>query len=169
MLHGGLIVKEPCLGMSYKTSITTISMCLYPCRQQCNVIHMDLKPHAKKPPPPVPRSKSVSSSTSQFHSTKGRQHYSSIHGGHGLPPAVGHINTATVAPSSASTRQMSPQWANHGNVTEAVYDSPELCAGHTSDEIHTQSNPSYAEVSMPPTGIATTDVEISYSESHSLQ
>ena len=164
-------------------------MCLYPCRQQCNVIHMDLKPHTKKPPPPIPRSKSVSSSTSQFHSTKGRQHYSSIHGGHGLPPAVRHINTATVAPSSASTRQMSPQRANHGNVAEAVYDSPELCAGHTSDEIRTQSNssyaevsmpptsneictqsnPSYAEVSMPPTGIATNDGEISYSESHSLQ
>ena len=130
---------------------------------------MDLKPHTKKPPPPIPRSKSVSSSTSQFHSTKGRQHYSSIHGGHGLPPAVRHINTATVAPSSASKRQMSPQRANHGNITEAVYDSPELCGGHTSDEIRTQSNPSYAEVSVPPTGIATTDGEISYSESHSLQ
>ena len=166
-MDGGLIVKEPCLGMF---CITTISMCLYPCRQHCKFeIHMDLKPHTKKPPPPVPRSKSVSYSSSPLHSTKGRQHYSSIHGGHGLPPAVRHITTATVAPNSASKKPMSPQRANRGNITEAVYDSPELCAGHTSDDIHTQSNPSYAGVSMPPTGIATTDGEISYSESHSLQ
>ena len=129
---------------------------------------MDPKPYTKKPPP-LPRPRSKSCSSSPLLSTKGRQRYSSIHGGHGLPPAVRHINTATVAPSSASKKPMSPQGANRGNVTEAVYNSPELCAGHTSDEIRTQSNSSYAEVSMPPTGIATTDVEISYSESHSLQ
>ena len=131
-------------------------------------IHMDPKPYTKKPPP-LPRPRSKSCSSSPLLSTKGRQRYSSIHGGHGLPPAVRHINTATVAPSSASKKPMSPQGANHGNVTEAVYNSPELCARHTSDEIHTQSNASYAGVSMPPTGIATTDVENSYSESHSLQ
>ena len=146
---------------------------------------MDPKSHTTKPPPPVPRSKSVSSSSSQFHS---HQRFSSIHGGRGLSPTRGHTAT-TVVPSGASKKPMSPQRANHGNITEAVYDSPELCAGHTSDEIHarsnpsyaevsmlptgieihTQSNPSYAEVSMQPTGVATTIGEMSYSESLSLQ
>ena len=145
---------------------------------------MDPKSHTTKPPP-VPRSKSVSSSSSQFHSC---QRFSSIHSGHGPSPTRGRTAT-TVVPSGASKKPMSPKRANDGNITEAVYDSPVLCAGHTSDEIHTrsnpsyaevsmprtgteihtQSNPSYAELSMPPTGVATTIGEMSYSESLSLQ
>ena len=136
-------------------------------------MHMNPKPYAKKPPP-LPRPRSASYSSSPLHSTKGRQRYSSIHGGHGLPPAVRQITTATVVPSSASTRPLSPQRANHGNITEAVYDSPEVYEGHTSDDIYSESNPSYGGVSMLHSGRASAEGEysegqVSFSESLSLQ
>ena len=131
---------------------------------------MDPKPYTKKPPP-LPRPRSKSCSSSPLLSTKGRQRYSSIHGGHGLPPAVRHINTATVAPSSASKKPMSPQGENRGNITEkfsVVYE------GHTSDDIYSELNPSYGRVSMLHSGRASAEDEYSegqasFSESLSLQ
>ena len=141
-----------------------------PCPQTNPGIHMDPKPYTKKPPP-LPRPRSKSCSSSPLLSTKGRQRYSSIHGGHGLPPAVRHINTATVAPSSASKKPMSPQGANRGNITEKF---SEVYEGHTSDDIYSELNPSYGEVSMLHSGRASAEDEYSegqasFSESLSLQ
>ena len=124
-------------------------------------MHMNPKPYAKKPPPPLPRPRSVSYSSSPLHSTKGRQRYSSIHGGHGLPPAVRHVTTATVVPSIASTRLMSPQRANHGNITETVHKFPEVCEGDTSDDIYSELNPSYGGISMLHSGRASAEGEYS--------
>ena len=125
---------------------------------------MDPKPHTIKPPP-LPRPRSATSSSSQFHSTKGRQRFSSIHGGHGLPPAV---STATVVPSGASKKTMLPPRANHGNITEAVCKFPEV------HDIYTESNPSYGGMSMLHTGGASIEGEypereLSFSKSISLQ
>ena len=106
---------------------------------------MDSKLYAKRSPPTVSRSKSLSSSSSQFHSTKGRQRYSSIHGGHGLPPAVRHINNATVVPT------------------------------YVSDDIDIEPNPSYAQVSILHSGRGSAESkyidsegQVSFSESLSL-
>ena len=128
---------------------------------------MDPKPHTIEPPP-LPRPRSATSSSSQFHSTKGRQRYSSIHGDHGLPPAVRHLNTASVASSGASKKPMLPPRANHGNITEAVCKLPEV------HDIYTESNPSYGGMSMLHTGGASIEGEyqereVSFSKSVSLQ
>ena len=133
---------------------------------------MDSKLYAKKPPPTVSRSKSLSSSSSQFHSTKGRQRYSSVYGGHGLRSAVRHVNTATTAPCGASKK---PENKEKGNITEAVYEFPETYATYVSDDIHIEPNPSYAPVSILHSGRGSaeskyTDSEgqVSFSESLSL-
>ena len=130
---------------------------------------MDSKLYATKPLPTVSRSKSLSSSSSQFHSTKGLQRYSSIHGGHELSSAVRHC---TVAPSTASKK---PENKNKGNITEAVYEFPETYATYVSDDIHIEPNPSYAPVSILHSGRGSaeskyTDSEgqVSFSESLSL-
>ena len=128
---------------------------------------MDPKPPTIEPPP-LPRPRSATSSSSQFHSTKERQRYSSIHGDHGLPPAVRHLNTASVASSGASKKPMLPPRANHGNITEAVCKLPEV------HDIYTESNPSYGGMSMLHTGGASIEGEyqergVSFSKSVLLQ
>ena len=136
-------------------------------------MHMDPKPYTKRPPPTVSRSRSSTSSISQSYSTKGGPRHFSIHG---LPQAGGHINTATVTPSSASKKSKPLENKNHGNITEALYEFPEMCVTYVSDDIHTESNPSYAQVSMLQSGRASIDSEyiysegqVSFSESLSLQ